>query len=78
LTYMGDTTDCSADQIGSQSSRAYICPDPGTDRFFQTGRVVRRRDAKRVSLQITTQLGKRAATVRTRIHDLRHTFGVRH
>ena len=53
-------------------TRDHLCHDPGTDRFFHTGRVVQRWDAERVFLQITTQLGLRTATVHPRIHDLRH------
>lgn len=58
-------------------ARDHLCPDPPTDRFFHTGRVIQRWDAERVFLQITTQLGLRTDTAHPRIHDLRHTFAVR-
>jgi integrase/recombinase XerD len=60
-------------------TRDHLCHEPRTDRFFltHTGRVIQRRDAERVFLQITNQLGLRTATVHPRIHDLRHTFAVR-
>jgi integrase/recombinase XerD len=57
--------------------RDHLCPDPGTDRFFHTGRVIQRWDAERMFLQITIQLGLRTGTAHPRIHDLRHTFAVR-
>lgn len=58
-------------------ARDHLCRDPRTDRFFHLDHVLVRRDAERVFLQITTQLGLRTDTVHPRIHDLRHTFAVR-
>jgi integrase/recombinase XerD len=68
------TTDALRDYV---LARDHLCPDPPTDRFFHTGRVIQRGDAERVFRQITTELGLRTDTVHPRIHDLRHTFAVR-
>jgi integrase len=60
-------------------TRDHLCHDPCTDRFFlsDTGHALHRRDAERVFLTITTQLGLRTSTAHPRLHDLRHTFAVR-
>lgn len=59
--------------------RARLCPHPRADVFFcsSVGTALERSGVDKTFRGITTALGLRTATVRPRVHDLRHGFAVR-
>lgn len=61
------------------AARDRLCPAPRSPAFFLSGvgTALRPDGVHRVFNQLTTALGLRTATVRPRIHDLRHSFAVR-
>jgi integrase/recombinase XerD len=61
------------------ATRDRLCPTPRVDRFFVSirGRALRGSEVDRIFGTMTVRLGLRAATVRPRVHDLRHSFAVR-
>jgi integrase/recombinase XerD len=60
-------------------SRDQLCPRPRADVFFcsSVGTALHRSGVDKTFREITTALGLRTATVRPRVHDLRHGFAVR-
>jgi len=61
------------------ATRDRLCPTPRVDRFFVSirGRALRGSEVDRIFAMMTVRLGLRAAAVRPRVHDLRHSFAVR-
>ena len=61
------------------AARDRLCPAPRVERFFLSirGRVLRGSEVDRIFGTMTVRLGLRTATVRPRVHDLRHSFAVR-
>ena len=59
--------------------RDRLCPNPRCSRFFVsgTGTALDRSGVEKAFRHITTTAGIRTATVRPRIHDLRHSLAVR-
>jgi integrase/recombinase XerD len=59
--------------------RDRLCPRPRADVFFcsSVGTALHRTSVDKTFREITTALGLRTATVRPRVHDLRHGFAVR-
>jgi integrase/recombinase XerD len=59
--------------------RDRLCPTPRVDQFFVSirGRLLRGSEVDRIFGTMTVRLGLRTATVRPRVHDLRHSFAVR-
>jgi len=64
---------------GYAATRDRLCPRPRADVFFcsSIGTPLNRSGVDKTFRQITTTLGLRTATVRPRVHDLRHGFAVR-
>jgi len=64
---------------GYVATRDRLCPRPRADVFFcsSIGTPLGRSGVDKTFRQITTTLGLRTATVRPRVHDLRHGFAVR-
>jgi integrase len=60
------------------AERNRLCPRPRSQAFFLSGAGTRldRSSVDAVLRKITTDLGLRTATVRPRVHDLRHSFAV--
>ncbi len=58
--------------------RDLLCPTPKSKTFFlgSVGTALLADGVRRPFIQLTTALGIRTATVRPRIHDLRHSFAV--
>ncbi len=58
--------------------RDRLCPRPRSTTFFLTtiGTALGYHGVRKAFVQITTAIGLRSATVRPRIHDLRHSFAV--
>jgi integrase len=61
------------------AERDRLCPGPRADVFFcsSAGTALHRSGIDKTFREITTALGLRTATVRPRVHDLRHGFAVR-
>jgi integrase len=61
------------------AGRDRLCPRPRADVFFcsSAGTALHRSGIDKTFREITTALGLRTATVRPRVHDLRHGFAVR-
>ncbi len=61
------------------ATRDRLCPRPRADAFFcsAVGTALDRSGVDKTFREITTALGLRTATVRPRVHDLRHGFAVR-
>lgn len=61
------------------AERDGLCPRPRADVFFcsSVGTSLHRSSVDKTFREITTALGLRTATVRPRVHDLRHGFAVR-
>ena len=61
------------------ATRDKLCPRPRADVFFcsSVGTALDRTGVDKTLREITTTLGLRTATVRPRVHDLRHGFAVR-
>jgi integrase/recombinase XerD len=61
------------------AGRDRLCPGPRADVFFcsSAGTALHRSGIDKTFREITTALGLRTATVRPRVHDLRHGFAVR-
>lgn len=59
--------------------RDQLCPTPESPTFFVSslGTALLASPVRRVFHQLTADIGLRSATVRPRIHDLRHSFAVR-
>ncbi len=64
---------------GYASSRNRLCPSPKSKTFFvsSVGTALLAGEIHRTFNQLTTALGLRTASIRPRIHDLRHSFAVR-
>jgi integrase/recombinase XerD len=64
---------------GYASSRNRLCCSPRSNTFFvsSVGTALLSRGVHDTFNQLTTALGLRTATIRPRIHDLRHSFAVR-
>ncbi len=61
------------------ADRDQWCPEPRAATFFVStvGTALHPTVVRHTFIQLTTALGLRTATVRPRLHDLRHTFAVR-
>jgi integrase/recombinase XerD len=61
------------------TTRDRLCPRPRADTFFcsSVGTALDRSGVDKTFRKITTALGLRTATIRPRVHDLRHGFAVR-
>jgi integrase len=61
------------------ATRDQLCPRPRADVFFcsSVGTALDRSGVDKTFREITIALGLRTATVRPRVHDLRHGFAVR-
>lgn len=67
------------EQLGRYAAeRDHCCPRPRSRSFFvsPTGNALDYRRVREAFVQITTRIGLRTATVRPRMHDLRHSFAV--
>lgn len=64
---------------GYASERDRLCPRPRRNAFFlsSAGTALDRSDVGKTLREITIAIGLRSATVRPRVHDLRHSFAVR-
>ncbi len=62
-----------------RATRERLCPRPRADVFFcsNVGTALERSGVDKTFREITTELGLRTATIRPRVHDLRHGFAVR-
>ena len=69
------TTDALRSYAGS---RDRLCPKPTANTFFvsSAGTALKYAGVHDTFIQLTTAIGLRTATVRPRIHDLRHSFAV--
>jgi integrase len=64
---------------GYAERRNRLCPQPRAHTFFvsSVGTALLHNGVHHTFNQLTTDLGLRTATVRPRVHDLRHSFAVR-
>ena len=64
---------------GYAAERDRLCPRPRRNAFFlsSTGSALDRSHVGKTLREITIAIGLRSATVRPRVHDLRHSFAVR-
>jgi integrase len=64
---------------GYAERRNRLCPQPRSHTFFvsSVGTALLHNGVHHTFNQLTTDLGLRTATVRPRVHDLRHSFAVR-